>query len=298
MGRFENLVGQRFNRLLVLERAENTKQGQLQWLCQCDCGNTCIARGCSLKNGAKKSCGCLRKETARNNTFKDIEGEIFGRLTVIKEIKNDDKEDTFSYWLCRCECGNEVVVTGVSLRNGNTKSCGCLQKDKIKEISKEMWENEEYREKMSEKAKEKWEDEEYSKKIKHVLKENNEINKEKWKDEEYRKTHTGEKHFNYNSNLTEEDRQDRRCQEGYKEWSYKVKEGANFTCDCCDRRGGKLHSHHLDSYNWCKERRLDVENGVCLCESCHKEFHKFYGKGNNTKQQYIEFKNKEGEINE
>ena len=30
MGRFENLVGQRFNRLLVLERAENTKQGQLQ----------------------------------------------------------------------------------------------------------------------------------------------------------------------------------------------------------------------------------------------------------------------------
>ena len=42
--------------------------------------------------------------------------------------------------------------------------------------------------------------------------------------------------------------------------------------------------------NWCRERRIDITNGVCLCEVCHKEFHKLYGKGDNTKEQYIEFK--------
>ena len=51
-----------------------------------------------------------------------------------------------------------------------------------------------------------------------------------------------------------------------------------------------MNSHHLDGYDWCKERRIDINNGVCLCENCHKEFHKIYGYGNNTKEQYIEFK--------
>ena len=64
----------------------------------------------------------------------------------------------------------------------------------------------------------------------------------------------------------------------------------NCKCDCCGKRGGKLESHHKDGYNWCRERRMDTTNGVCLCETCHKEFHKQYGKGNNTEAQYIEFK--------
>ena len=115
---------------------------------------------------------------------------------------------------------------------------------------------------------------------------------------DYTKQHMGELNPNYNPNLTQEDREDRRCQQGYTEWERQVKEQANFTCDCCEQRGGKLCSHHLDGYNWCKERRIDIVNGVCLCESCHKEFHKIYGYGNNTEAQYIEFKeNKQIEFN-
>ena len=101
----------------------------------------------------------------------------------------------------------------------------------------------------------------------------------------------GELNPNYNSNLTNEERERSRNILGYNEWVYEVKERANFTCDCCKQRsGGRLCSHHLDSYNWCKERRIDVTNGVCLCESCHKEFHHIYGYGSNTKEQYEEFK--------
>lgn len=56
----------------------------------------------------------------------DLEGGKFGRLTVLNfdSIKNKN-----SYWLCACECGNQKVVAGGSLKNGISKSCGCLQRE-------------------------------------------------------------------------------------------------------------------------------------------------------------------------
>ena len=55
----------------------------------------------------------------------DLRGQRFGRLTVIKQVENDKPYGT--KWLCRCECGNEVVVFSNNLRRGNTLSCGCLK---------------------------------------------------------------------------------------------------------------------------------------------------------------------------
>lgn len=58
MGRPTNsLIGQRFGRLVVIERAENTENRQTKWLCQCDCGHTCVAYGINLKSGRKVNCG-------------------------------------------------------------------------------------------------------------------------------------------------------------------------------------------------------------------------------------------------
>lgn len=48
------------------------------------------------------------------------------KLTVIQEAKSKEGR---AYWLCKCDCGNTTIVSGKNLRNGNTKSCGCLQKD-------------------------------------------------------------------------------------------------------------------------------------------------------------------------
>ena len=55
-------------------------------------------------------------------------GNIYGYLTVIARAEND--KDNRAQWLCKCKCGNEVIVRGKSLRSGNTKSCGCYQKER------------------------------------------------------------------------------------------------------------------------------------------------------------------------
>lgn len=73
MSKYENLLGQKFGKLTVLEFAEikyiHTKDARVYWKCQCDCGNIRNISAGRLKNGSAKSCGCLRKEllVARNS---------------------------------------------------------------------------------------------------------------------------------------------------------------------------------------------------------------------------------------
>lgn len=56
----ENLVDQRFTRLIVFARAANWKRRGTYWVCACDCGNYTIASTQNLKSGRHKSCGCYR----------------------------------------------------------------------------------------------------------------------------------------------------------------------------------------------------------------------------------------------
>lgn len=227
MGKFKDLTGMRFNRLTVIKE-NGRKNNKIVWLCKCDCGNVKNIIGSDLKSGKVVSCGCYKSKNMSERNVKDLTGQRFGRLTVIKRYGSDKNQRAL--WICKCDCGNECVVGVQNLLKGVTKSCGCLRSEMVSKR-------------------------------------------------------------NYNPDLTEEERLLGRNIEGYKEWQYEVKEQANFTCDICgDNKGGNLHSHHLDGYDWCKEHRIDVNNGVCLCEHCHKEFHKLYGYGNNTKEQYIEFK--------
>lgn len=58
----ENLIGQRFGRLVVVKQLGTNKYGQRRYECQCDCGNITTALAGNLKGGYKKSCGCLRRE--------------------------------------------------------------------------------------------------------------------------------------------------------------------------------------------------------------------------------------------
>ncbi len=56
---FKDMLGQRFTRLVVVSRADSDKNGNAIWECMCDCGNTTLSRGFTLRNGQAKSCGCL-----------------------------------------------------------------------------------------------------------------------------------------------------------------------------------------------------------------------------------------------
>lgn len=76
------------------------------------------------------------------HNFKDLTGKKFGKLTVLnlhhkeKFFRNDRKRFESKYfWLCKCDCGNEKIIEGKSIRSGRTRSCGCLNKEIIKNIA-------------------------------------------------------------------------------------------------------------------------------------------------------------------
>lgn len=71
----------------------------------------------------------------RDWQLKDITGQKFGRLTVIKRVgRNKQRQAT---WLCQCECANQITAVGCYLRSKRVMSCGCLRKDNLlKSITK------------------------------------------------------------------------------------------------------------------------------------------------------------------
>lgn len=63
---------------------------------------------------------------AHSKNFIDITGKKYGRLTVLKEAGTRKWK---VYWLCLCECGKTKEINGGALKNGKTKSCGCLRSE-------------------------------------------------------------------------------------------------------------------------------------------------------------------------
>ena len=99
----------------------------------------------------------------------------------------------------------------------------------------------------------------------------------------------GEKNYNYNHNLTNEMRLRRRSIPEYFVWRKEVHKKCNYTCCCCKIRGGNLVAHHIFNYAEHEDLQTDVSNGVSMCEKDHSEFHRVYGRKNNTKEQLDEF---------
>ena len=123
MPQYKSLIGERFGRLVVIEETVERKDRSIVWKCQCDCGNIKLINTHQLRRGTQ-SCGCLQKETVSKNNSKDIQGQIFGKLTAI--TPTNERKHGSVIWRCQCECGNEILVSAENLLSGNTKSCGCL----------------------------------------------------------------------------------------------------------------------------------------------------------------------------
>ena len=226
--RFIDETGKKFNKLTCIKfssRGNNTNY----WLCKCDCGNDVILDIHSVKSGHTKSCGCIP-----NRTYEDLTNQRFGRLIAkfFKKINNK------IWWCCICDCGTEIIVRAASLKNGDTKSCGCYKKERDK----------------SQKGK----------------------NSPRWRHDLSKKER-------------EEDKNRSKCPKNTK-WRKKVFERDKYTCQCCgDNKGGNLESHHIYSYRSHKNLRYVTSNGITLCKQCHKDFHKTYTYFNNTRKQLNEF---------
>lgn len=114
-----NLVGKRFGKLVVKEAVEHKiEPNYTTWLAECDCGGTRITTQGVLQMGNANSCGCLRR--------RDITGETFGKLTVLKRNEELTQDKGATYWEYLCECGTVITVKLSAIVYGDRVSCGCV----------------------------------------------------------------------------------------------------------------------------------------------------------------------------
>ena len=91
------MIGNKYNKLIVLERLDNDKFGNSKWLCKCECGNTVEVLGIHLRSGHTKSCGCLQKEKCRQIIHKPKHGMAKSRIYKIwNGMKNRTNTNSLS----------------------------------------------------------------------------------------------------------------------------------------------------------------------------------------------------------
>jgi hypothetical protein len=130
-GRIRDLTGQRFGRLVASCDTGERKRGRVIWLCRCDCGREVSVRADNLRSGSARSCGCLQRARLSESSVRDLTGGRFGRLTALHAT--GERRRGCVVWHCRCDCGREVDVVTNHLMSGNTRSCGCLGRERSSE---------------------------------------------------------------------------------------------------------------------------------------------------------------------
>lgn len=128
-----DITNQRFGHLIALDFKKYSDETKGKWRCLCDCGKEKRVTGSDLRSGRITTCGCKI-----NSIIEEKPGTVYGYLQI-KE-KDSRPAKTFSdhciHWICTCLlCGTEISISGRNLRNGNTKSCGCLKSQGEKVIS-------------------------------------------------------------------------------------------------------------------------------------------------------------------
>ena len=100
-----------------------TPKGEKKWLCRCECGTERYVLERALKSGGSQSCGCLRKQNAKEALAYDLVGRVFGELRVIRKADKQDRNGGL-WWLCECSCGNLYEAPATLLVTGKRVHCG------------------------------------------------------------------------------------------------------------------------------------------------------------------------------
>ena len=136
----KSISGAKFGAFVVLSKLIHKKIKD-HYMCKCECGkDVCISYE-QLKT--LDDCGCglggfyVEKEPTRRRTKENLAGHLFGRLRVIE--KDLSKEYRDEHWTCQCICGNITSTTKSNLKNGLTKSCGCMTESFVATIVKQYF---------------------------------------------------------------------------------------------------------------------------------------------------------------
>lgn len=106
----------------------------------------------------------------------------------------------------------------------------------------------------------------------------------------------GPKNPMWDSSIDDETRDKFKCHSrqyiGYKQFRVSVYERDNYTCRVCkESPSGNLVVHHLNSFTDFPHLRMDINNGITLCNSCHKDYHSKFGMKGATEDKFKEYIN-------
>ena len=124
--RQKDYTNQKKGQLIYLKPSKIVNNRTYWWM-QCDCGEIIEKRSDNDATCCPKCSNRHKSELMQGKNASDLTNQKFTRLTAlyIKERKNKQ-----IIWHCKCDCGNECDVVSTALLSGNTKSCGCLKKEK------------------------------------------------------------------------------------------------------------------------------------------------------------------------
>lgn len=239
----------------------------------------------------------MKRKSRKSQDLDDaFVGLTFGRLKVIKliwiqlsPVKRRRKAQ------CQCDCGTECLVNPTELEMGDTRSCGCFRRERTIERCLEDLTGKRFgkliaTERVIKRGKSYW-------RCRCDCGGDAEVYISKLTTGETRSCGCicrakGKDHFNWDVTIPEQDRLMKRGSVKnplYEEWRKKVYQRDGYTCQLTGQRGD-LVAHHLYAWNRYPDKRYDPDNGVTLLASVHRTFHRLYGRGDNTREEFDEFK--------
>lgn len=117
-------IGKTYGEMTVLYQLKNRHGNYIQqYHCKCSCGNEVDWPADYINK--KKNCGCQYMKGF--DTLQSMIGERYGHLTVLGVSDKLSKDGSHTYRICQCDCGNTIEVYRGHLKDGHTRSCGCME---------------------------------------------------------------------------------------------------------------------------------------------------------------------------
>ncbi len=226
----------------------------------------------------------------------DLSGLRFGMLVVNGRAGYDPSGKTT--WLCRCDCGQSATATGLNLKSGNTKSCGCLKsRRQAKDITGRKFGRLTARDLVSTaRGISIWRcvcecggiteltygrlTSGHTKSCGCLQSENSSALASK-----NLAGRKGPEHPRWDPSISDAERSAYRSTSS---WRSSVLTRDKFVCAACHSEDARC-AHHIVGYARCVERRKDISNGATLCEPCHHRFHSQYGTAKFTRSDFFSF---------